>query len=310
MAGSCGDTGKPGVTGLMVRCIGRAFTADRQRPPPAGAAGSAAARPPMPAAVPRKLGIGMVRGVPAETSSDGILGDPRRRRPYQSHPLRAPPAGEEFPLQCPACGGDIRLISFITEPGPIRKNRDVFQGRIDELPAIDIHSLWPLPDARARQSPEIFGLGETPRRREKNATSGGEAGRSRNRFLGRGQARGAGATGSRAAQQSGDADGSAIGRTVLGHENGCGAAWETWRRTRSWADRGAGARTERPYTPWSPRPMRRGRVSCLARCVAEAAMGMEERDDGPVIRRGIGGRAVCMLNGELFHRTSNPTSPM
>jgi hypothetical protein len=22
--------------------------------------------------------------------------------------------GEEFPLQCPACGGDIRLISFIT----------------------------------------------------------------------------------------------------------------------------------------------------------------------------------------------------
>jgi hypothetical protein len=29
--------------------------------------------------------------------------------------------GEEFPLQCPACGGDIRLISFITEPGPIPK---------------------------------------------------------------------------------------------------------------------------------------------------------------------------------------------
>jgi hypothetical protein len=25
--------------------------------------------------------------------------------------------GEEFPLECPACGGDIRLISFITEPG-------------------------------------------------------------------------------------------------------------------------------------------------------------------------------------------------
>jgi hypothetical protein len=29
--------------------------------------------------------------------------------------------GEEFPLQCPACGGDIRLIPFITVPGPIRK---------------------------------------------------------------------------------------------------------------------------------------------------------------------------------------------
>jgi hypothetical protein len=81
--------------------------------------------------------------------------------------------GEEFPLECPACGGDIRLIAFITEPGPIRKilshlgeplepppispargpptdwgelvqahdDRDVFQGPIDELPVIDIHSL-------------------------------------------------------------------------------------------------------------------------------------------------------------------------
>jgi len=29
--------------------------------------------------------------------------------------------GEEFPLACPNCGGDIRLISFITDPGPIRK---------------------------------------------------------------------------------------------------------------------------------------------------------------------------------------------
>ena len=28
---------------------------------------------------------------------------------------------EDFPLACPACGGDIRLIAFITEPGPIRK---------------------------------------------------------------------------------------------------------------------------------------------------------------------------------------------
>ena len=29
--------------------------------------------------------------------------------------------GEEFPFACPGCGGDIRLIAFITEPGPIRK---------------------------------------------------------------------------------------------------------------------------------------------------------------------------------------------
>jgi hypothetical protein len=29
--------------------------------------------------------------------------------------------GEEFPVECPRCGGDIRLISFITDPGPFRK---------------------------------------------------------------------------------------------------------------------------------------------------------------------------------------------
>ena len=81
--------------------------------------------------------------------------------------------GEEFRLACPTCGGDIRLIAFITDPGPIRKilthlgepleppplspargpptdwgefvqihdDRDVFQASPDELPAIDIHSL-------------------------------------------------------------------------------------------------------------------------------------------------------------------------
>jgi hypothetical protein len=81
--------------------------------------------------------------------------------------------GEEFPLECPNCGGDIRLIAFITEPGPIRKilthlgepleppppspargpptawselmqmhdDRAVFQASPEELPAIDIHSL-------------------------------------------------------------------------------------------------------------------------------------------------------------------------
>ena len=81
--------------------------------------------------------------------------------------------GEEFPLECPGCGGDIRLIAFITDPGPIRKilthlgeplepppvspargpptdwgelvqvhnECDVTQTSPDELPAIDIHSL-------------------------------------------------------------------------------------------------------------------------------------------------------------------------
>jgi len=81
--------------------------------------------------------------------------------------------GEAFPLECPSCGGDIRLIAFITEPDSIRKilthlgeplepppispargpptdwgelvqahdDRDVFQASPDELPAKDIHSL-------------------------------------------------------------------------------------------------------------------------------------------------------------------------
>jgi len=81
--------------------------------------------------------------------------------------------GEEFPLECPNCGGDIRLIAFITEPGPIRKilthlgeplepppvspargppadwgelvqvhdDREAVQVSPDELPVIDIRSL-------------------------------------------------------------------------------------------------------------------------------------------------------------------------
>jgi hypothetical protein len=81
--------------------------------------------------------------------------------------------GEEFPLECPNCGGDIRLIAFITEPGSIRNilthlgeplepppvspargpptawgelvqmhdDREVVQVSPDELPVIDIHSL-------------------------------------------------------------------------------------------------------------------------------------------------------------------------
>jgi hypothetical protein len=81
--------------------------------------------------------------------------------------------GEEFPLECPGCGGDIRLIAFITDPGPIRKvlthlgeplepppvspargpptdwgelvqvhdDRAIFQASPVELPDIDIHSL-------------------------------------------------------------------------------------------------------------------------------------------------------------------------
>jgi hypothetical protein len=81
--------------------------------------------------------------------------------------------GKEFPLECPGCGGDIRLIAFITDPGPIRKilthlgeplepppvspargpptdwvelvqvqdDRAIFRASPDELPVIDIHRL-------------------------------------------------------------------------------------------------------------------------------------------------------------------------
>ena len=81
--------------------------------------------------------------------------------------------GERFPLECPNCGGDIRLIAFMTDPAPIRKilthlgepleppplapdpgpptawpelvhshdDRDVVQASLDELPVIDIHAL-------------------------------------------------------------------------------------------------------------------------------------------------------------------------
>jgi hypothetical protein len=85
--------------------------------------------------------------------------------------------GEEFPLECPNCGGDIRLIAFITQPDPIRKilthlgeplepppisparrpppdwgelvqalvqapyDREAVHVSPDELPVIDIHSL-------------------------------------------------------------------------------------------------------------------------------------------------------------------------
>jgi hypothetical protein len=81
--------------------------------------------------------------------------------------------GEEFPLERPGCGGDIRLVAFISDPGPIRKilthlseplepppvspargpptgwgelvqvheGRAIFQASPDELPDIDIHSL-------------------------------------------------------------------------------------------------------------------------------------------------------------------------
>ena len=93
-------------------------------------------------------------------------------RPLGPAPHRLPLA-EDFSLACPACGGDIRLIAFITDPAPIRKiltylgqplepsplapargpptswtelvqvhdDCDAIQASPDDLPAIDIRGL-------------------------------------------------------------------------------------------------------------------------------------------------------------------------
>jgi|GEM_PF-860190 len=92
---------------------------------------------------------------------------------FNRSPAAMAKIAEDFPLACPACGGDIRLIAFITDPAPIRKillhlgepleppplapargpptswselmqvhdDRDVIQASPDDLPAIDIRTL-------------------------------------------------------------------------------------------------------------------------------------------------------------------------
>ena len=109
---------------------------------------------------------------PAERREKGQAPTAAQPEPVPRPKLMAR-VGEEFPLECPGCGGDIRLIAFITEPGPIRKilthlgeplepppvspargppidwgklvqihdDREAVQVSPDELPVIDIHSL-------------------------------------------------------------------------------------------------------------------------------------------------------------------------
>jgi hypothetical protein len=55
--------------------------------------------------------------------------------------LREARVGEEFPLECPNCGGDIRLIAFITEPGPIRKILTHLGEPLEPPPASPAHRL-------------------------------------------------------------------------------------------------------------------------------------------------------------------------
>ena len=50
-----------------------------------------------------------------------------------------------------------------------RDDLDAFQAAPAKLPAIDIHSLLALPDAKHRRSRQAAGLGDTPHRSRKNA---------------------------------------------------------------------------------------------------------------------------------------------
>jgi len=110
---------------------------------------------------------------PREAALTRLKNPARTTPPGQARAKLMARVGEEFPLECPTCGGDIRLIAFITEPGPIRKilahlgeplepppvspargpptdwgelvqihdDRDIVQAAPQELPSIDIHSL-------------------------------------------------------------------------------------------------------------------------------------------------------------------------
>lgn len=67
--------------------------------------------------------------------------------------------GEEFHLECPNYGGDIRLIAFITDPGPIRKILThlgeplISSGSVADVPLAGL-SLIPYPLSLVRTPPE------------------------------------------------------------------------------------------------------------------------------------------------------------
>ena len=86
--------------------------------------------------------------------------------------------GEEFPLQCPSCGGDIRLIAFITDPGPIRKILTRLGEPLEPptlAPARGPPADWETVCAEARKSPSQQGVSGVSVFRE---TASGRPGRS------------------------------------------------------------------------------------------------------------------------------------
>jgi hypothetical protein len=97
--------------------------------------------------------------------------------------------GEEFPLQCPSCSGNIRLISFITEPGPIRK-----------IPTHVGEPLEPPPLSPARGPPRcvrIFRIGPGPRTGSPQQPEVATSAKARGGFAHRGSDAGASAAAAR-----------------------------------------------------------------------------------------------------------------
>ena len=79
--------------------------------------------------------------------------------------------GEEFPLECPACGGDIRLIAFITEPGPIRKILEAHESLISRKTVGEV-PLTGLSSTRRSPSPAPASAGGRRTRHKKSAPTG------------------------------------------------------------------------------------------------------------------------------------------
>ena len=151
--------------------------------------------------------------------------------------------GEEFPFACPNCGGDIRLIAFITEPGPIRKTLTHLGEPLEPPPVspargpptdwgelVQVHddrNVFQATDRRAARDRYPQPLTRTEReastkpsgartRRDSAPTPEKRHFRGKSGFPGAGfGARETGARGSRVSHQSAHACGSAIGRAIL-----------------------------------------------------------------------------------------------
>ena len=70
--------------------------------------------------MPRPVGMRSV-DMPRKAAATLMKSHARTTHPGLPNAKLMARVGEGFPLECQGCGGDIRLIAFITEPGPIRK---------------------------------------------------------------------------------------------------------------------------------------------------------------------------------------------